>query len=169
MAAAGIACREDVEKEMRKNCISSQPKTQLTSTHPASAETAVKPSLKGPLSPHSIYIYAFLGRHKPARTLLGDNRFTAKSPQSIACIPRCRLGCRSLTACKQHRPRECGSGLGQAAGKTQGRGLKVRGKPQGGGSRSAQPRRGAAGTCDTNLPDAPGARPGCRRVEAISV
>lgn len=127
MSAAGIACREDVEKEIRKNCISAQPKTQLTSTRLPSTGIVAKPSLKGPLSPHSIFNYAFLGRHKPVLTVLGENRFTATPPQSIACVPHCRLGCGSLlpnniahrnTAPPRPRP-------WRAIGENTGQGLKV--------------------------------------------
>lgn len=151
MSAAGIACREDVEKEMRKNCISAQPKTQLTSTRLPSTGIVVKPSLKGPLSPHSIFNYAFLGRHKPVLTVLGENRFTATPPKASPAFPTAGWAaghCLQTTSPTGTQPR-LGPVLGEPSGKTQGR-----------GSRLAQPRRGAGDTCSTNLPDAPGARPG---------
>lgn len=131
---AGIACREDVEKEMRKNCISPQAQTQLTSTHPLSTGTVVKPSLKGPLRPQNTFNYAFL-----AQTVLGENKFTANplkaSPAGLW-----------VTACKHH-PRENSPSLGKAAGKTQGQGLRVVPDP-----------RGPGGTCGTDLPDSSRAR-----------
>lgn len=130
---AGMACREDVEKEMRKICISPQPQTQLTSTHPLSTGTAVKPSLKGPLSPQSTFNYAFL-----ARTVLGEKNSQQIPPKHLL------LGCGSLpaniTTGKQPQPWK-GSRENTRAG---AQGCSSPPKPW--------------GYLRTDLPDGPGAR-----------
>lgn len=110
---------------MRENCTSPRPKTQLASTRTPSAGIVVKPNLKGPLNPQSVFNYAFLGRHKPARTAVGENRSTNLFSEQIPSKHRWAAGhCLQPTSPSGKQPRPW-----KGSGENTGQGLKVSSAP----------------------------------------
>ena len=107
--------------------------------------------LKQPLSLRGIFNYAFLGHHKPASTVLGENRFTRKPPRASPAFPSIgwAAGRCLQTASPMGNHHRLSPDLGKPSGKMRGRGLRL-----------AQPWRGAGNTWTANLPDSPGARLG---------
>lgn len=98
--------REDFERESGGTTTfhASEKKTTHSSTHVPSTGFLAKPSLKGPLSPHNVFNYAFLGHQKLALIVLGENRFTTNPPKAWSAFPP-QAGLQ-VAASRQHHPQE---------------------------------------------------------------